>query len=121
MLDLVKQETERLKQIIRLIQSQAHPRQKSDGNTSNFFLNYPSQVDLYYAGVQENLHYFKRAAITDVEVNYQPEGDNLLFAETAAPTRIDLTLGFQETEIWTAEDYDDGMAINPNASGQPGD
>ena len=116
-----KQETERLKAIIRLIQSQAHPRQKSDGNSSNFFLNYPSQVDLYYAGVQENLHYFKRAAITDVEVNYQPEGDNLLFAETAAPTRIDLTLGFQETEIWTAEDYDDKGAINPNASGQPGD
>ena len=100
-------ESRKLKAIIRLIQKMSHPEQKSAGNSANFFLNYPNQVDLYYAGVGQNIHFFKRAAITDVEVNYQPEGDNLLFAGTGAPTRIDLTLGFQETEIWTAEDYDD--------------
>lgn len=100
-------ESKRLRSLIRLIQKMSHPEQKSEGNSANFFLNYPNQVDIYYAGVQENLHYFKRCAITDVEVNYQPEGDNLFFAGTGAPTRIDLTLGFQETEIWTAEDYAD--------------
>ena len=106
-------ESRKLKAIIRLIQKMSHPEQKSAGNSANFFLNYPNQVDLYYAGVGQNIHFFKRAAITDVEVNYQPEGDNLLFAGTAAPTRIDLTLGFQETEIWTAEDYDDGNDLDP--------
>jgi len=106
-------ESKRLKAIIRLIQKMSHPEQKSAGNSANFFLNYPNQVDLFYAGVGQNIHFFKRAAITDIEVNYQPEGDNLLFAGTAAPTRIDLTLGFQETEIWTAEDYDDKNDLDP--------
>ena len=40
-----------------------------------------------------------------MDVNYQPEGENMFFAGTKAPTRIDLSLSFQETEIWSAEDY----------------
>lgn len=100
-----RDESKQLKFIIQKIQEMAHPEQKTEANGANFFLNYPNQVDLFYAGVQENLHYFKRCAITGIEVNYQPEGDNLLFAKTAAPTRVDLQLEFQETEIWTAEDY----------------
>lgn len=102
-----RDESQQLKYLIRLIQQMSHPEQNTAGNSGNFFLNYPNQVDIYYAGVQENLHYFKRCAITSIEVNYQPEGDNLLFAQTAAPARVDLTLGFQETEIWTADDYID--------------
>ncbi len=100
-----RDESQQLKFIIQKIQEMAHPEQKTEANGANFFLNYPNQVDLFYTGVNENLHYFKRCAITGIEVNYQPEGDNLLFAKTAAPTRVDLQLEFQETEIWTAEDY----------------
>ena len=67
--------------------------------------------DLFYLGVNENLHYFKRCAITAMEVNYQGEGQNLLFADSGAPVRVDLSLTFQETEIWTAEDYEYGDQI----------
>lgn len=71
-------ESKNLKRIINKLMQHSHPAQKSEGNTSNFFLNYPDQVDLYYAGVNENLHYFKRCAITSMEVDYAPEGNNLL-------------------------------------------
>jgi hypothetical protein len=98
-------ESKVLKKLINRLQAHSHPEQKSDGNTSNFFLNYPDQVDLFYLGVNDNLHYFKRAAITSLEVNYQTEG-TILFAGTGAPGAVELTLGFQETEIWTKEDYD---------------
>ena len=100
-----EEESTRLKNIIYKLQQLTHPEQASRANNSNFFLNYPHQVDLYYAGVNENLHYFKRCAVTSLEVNYQPEQQNLLFAKTGAPSVIDLSMGFQETEIWTAEDY----------------
>ena len=100
------EESKTLWQILNKIREHAHPRQESTYNDNNFFLNYPDQVDLYYEGVGEYLHYFKRSAITGMDVNYQPEGENMFFAGTKAPTRIDLSLTFQETEIWTAEDYE---------------
>ena len=100
-------ESKSLKTIINKLMQHSHPAQKSEGNTSNFFLNYPDQVDLYYAGVNENLHYFKRCAITSMEVDYAPEGNNLLFAKTGAPATVDLSIGFQETDIWTREDYEE--------------
>ena len=100
------EESKTLWQILNKIKEHAHPRQQSTYNDANFFMNYPDQVDLYYEGVGEYLHYFKRSAITGMDVNYQPEGENMFFAGTKAPTRIDLSLSFQETEIWTAEDYE---------------
>ena len=106
-----EQESRILRAMITKLNQLSHPEQKSEGNTSNFFLNYPHQCDLFYLGVNENLHYFKRCAITAMEVNYQGEGQNLLFADSGAPVRVDLSLTFQETEIWTAEDYEYGDQI----------
>lgn len=100
-------ESSDLKKIINKLMQHSHPAQNSPGNTSNFFLNYPDQVDLYYAGVNENLHYFKRCAITSMEVDYAPEGNNLLFAKTGAPSVVDLSIGFQEIDIWTREDFEE--------------
>ena len=106
-----EQESRILRSMITKLNQLSHPEQKSEGNTANFFLNYPHQCDLFYLGVNENLHYFKRCAITAMEVNYQGEGQNLLFADSGAPVRVDLSLTFQETEIWTAEDYQYGDQI----------
>ena len=103
--------------ILQKIKEHSHPRQQSAGNSANFFMNYPDQVDLYYEGVGEYLHYFKRSAITGMDVNYQPEGENMFFAGTKAPTRIDLSLSFQETEIWTAEDYTNQNVSAPDNIG----
>ena len=107
-----KDESDLLRDFIIKLRKNTHPSGVKEGGGSqtdatNFFLDYPNQVDLYYVGVQDYFHYFKRAAVTEMEVNYQPEGGTLLNAGTGAPTVIDLTIGFQETEIWTAEDYMD--------------
>ena len=102
-----EEESTLLKKILNKLMQHSHPAQQSEGNSSNFFLNYPDQVDLYYAGVNENLHYFKRCAITSMEVDYAPEGNNLLFAKTGAPASVDLSIGFQEVDIWTREDFEE--------------
>lgn len=95
-------ESESLKGIIKAIQKAIHPEFETAEN--NFFLKYPNQVDCFYQGVQDYLHYFKRAAVTQFQVNYQPEGGNVLY-QGGAPAFVELTMGFQEVEIWTAEDY----------------
>lgn len=96
-------ESETLKTIIKDIKKKIHPKYTQEGN--NFFLNYPDEVDLYYAGSGDYLHYFKRAAVTDMEVNYQPDGTAFL-ANGGAPAFVEITMSFQETEIWTAEDFE---------------
>ena len=97
-------ESNSLKDIIKKMQKAIHPEFVTQEN--NFFLKYPNQVDCFYQGSGDFLHFFKRAAVTQFQVNYQPEGGNVLFAETGAPTFVELTMGFQEVEIWTAEDYE---------------
>ena len=97
-------ESDSLKGIIKSMQKAIHPEFVTQEN--NFFLKYPNQVDCYYQGSGDYLHFFKRAAVTQFQVNYQPEGGNVLFAGTGAPTFVELTMGFQEVEIWTAEDYE---------------
>ena len=86
------------------MQKSIHPEFVETEN--NVFLKYPNQVDCYYQGSGDYLHFCKRAAVTEFSVNYQPEGGNVLFAGTGAPTFVELTMGFQEVEIWTAEDYE---------------
>ena len=101
------EESASLRNIINQIRMHSHPSGVAEGDATNFYLDFPDQVDLYYAGVGDYFHYFKRCAITDMEVNYQPEGGTVINAGTGAPTIVDLTIGFQETEIWTREDYED--------------
>lgn len=99
-----------LRRIINKIQKAIHPsfqEAAGEGGGNNFFLKYPNQVDCYYQGSGNFLHFFKRAAVTDFSVNYQGEGAVSLFADTGAPSVIGLTMGFQEVEIWTAEDYEE--------------
>ena len=97
-------ESVRLTTIINQIKEATHPKFTSSGKDgNNFFLGFPDQVDLYYLGSQNHLHYFKRCGVTSVEVNYQPEGTS--FFAGGAPVFIELSMGFQETEIWTSEDF----------------
>jgi len=98
-----EEESRTLKDIIKSLQKAIHPSFVTSEN--NFYLKYPNQVDCFYQGSGDFLHFFKRAAVTEFSANYQPEGGNLLMAGTGAPAVIDLTMGFQEVEIWTSEDY----------------
>lgn len=54
---------------------------------------------------------FKRAVLTNLDVNYTPNGVAFLFDDlatgkpTRAPAAISITLTFQEIEIWLANDF----------------
>lgn len=97
-------ESIKLKNILNKIKKHIYPRFTESGE-NNFYLRFPHQVDLYYTGSQDFLHYFKRAACTSMETNYTPEG--VAFFQGGAPTMIDVTMSFQESEIWTSEDFDE--------------
>lgn len=76
-----------------------------ESGENNFYLKFPHQVDLYYVGSQDFLHYFKRAGVQSLEANYTPEG--VSFYQGGAPTIIDLSMTFMESVIWTSEDFDE--------------
>lgn len=91
-----------LKKIITEIKKQIYPKFTSTEN--NLYLAYPSQVDLFYLGSADHLHYFKRASVKNFEVNYAPDGP-MFMEQQGAPGIIDCTMSFQESEIWTSEDF----------------
>ena len=71
-------------------------------------LKYPDQCQIEVWGRQrglEQLVKFKPSFLTDVKVNYSPSGVPSFFAKTSMPTEIELTLSFQETQIFTREDF----------------
>ena len=97
-------ESIQLKKILNKIKKHIYPKFMQSGE-NNFYLKFPHQVDLYYTGSKDFLHYFKRASCTSMETNYTPEG--VSFFVGGAPTMIEVTMTFQESEIWTSEDYDE--------------
>lgn len=101
------EESNKLKEIIRVIKQRSHPSftGMGEGADSNFIMKYPHEVDLYYLGNGDSMHRFKRAAITGLEVNYTPEGGPAFFQNTGNPVFTELKMTFTETQIWTAEDF----------------
>ena len=92
-----------LKKIIKKIKSLIYP-DFVGANGGNLYLKYPSQVDLFYMGSSDHLHYFKRASCTSMEVNYAPDGAAFM-EKQGAPAVVDITMTFQESEIWTGGDF----------------
>ena len=101
-----KQETEDVQKIIALFRFHMSPELKG---SQNRFLTLPSEFDIHYmyqdqAGqASENDFYNKIATCvcTGCDVNYTPDGVKSF--EGGAPTKITMTLAFQETELLTKE------------------
>ena len=101
-----KQETEDVQKIIALFRFHMSPELKG---SQNRFLTLPSEFDIHYmyqdqAGqASENDFYNKIATCvcTGCDVNYTPDGVKSF--EGGAPTKITMTLSFQETELLTKE------------------
>jgi hypothetical protein len=80
-------------------------------------LNYPDMciVKLY---PQDNwLYKFKPCVVTDISINYAPNGNPSFYAETNAPSDVQLTINLLEIEYWLKEDYGLGGL---NIPGLPG-
>ena len=101
-----KEETMDVQKIIALFRFHMSPELKG---AANRFLTLPSEFDIHYmyqdqAGqASENDFYNKIATCvcTGCEVNYTPDGVKSF--EGGAPTKITMTLSFQETELLTKE------------------
>ena len=99
-------EAQNILNIIREFKYHMHPEFK-DGN--NFVYIYPSEFDIfYYQNGEENLnlHRHTSCVLTDMSVNYTPNGMFNTFAD-GMPTQIDVTLSFRELALLTKEKVKD--------------
>ena len=107
-----KQETEDVQKIIALFRFHMAPELKG---AANRFLTLPSEFDIHYmyqdgdGQASENDFYNKIATCvcTGCDVNYTPDGVKSF--EGGAPTKITMTVSFQETELLTKEKINEGF------------
>ena len=88
--------------IIRAFKYHMHPEFKSE---DAFLYIYPSEFDIvYYHGARENLniHRHTSCVLTEMNVNYTPNGVFTTFAD-GMPTQITVTLTFKELMLLSKE------------------
>jgi hypothetical protein len=98
-----KDESDSLRDIIRELKKNIYP--SFGDSTGSLYLKYPNVCDLFYIGSQDYLNDFKRAAVKNMSVNYQSEQN--AFFEGGAPAFVEISMNFQEMEIWSKEDWDE--------------
>ena len=97
-------ESDKLRKIIQQIKKSALPTFNNSFG-QKVFLNYPNVVDVSFLGTTDGfMYYFKRAMISQVEVNYSGSGAPA-FVEGGKPAVVGLTLSMTEIDIHTSEDY----------------
>lgn len=116
-----EKESNDLHEILRHIRMYSHPEidAVAAGTSNNLFMKYPHEVDMYYLGGSHH-HKFKRAAITALSINYTPEGGPAFIGGSGSPAFIELSMGFTETQIWTANDWKHGKQTAGNVEPQMG-
>ena len=91
---------------------------------SKAFLDYPSTVDIYLLGVnQEHFIKFKTCMVNEFSVDYGG-GGVVSIIKGGKPARVTLSMSLSELQIHTADDYEDGLSpeteteeTNPVADG----
>ena len=101
-------EAKNVMNIIQEFKYHMHPEFK---DANNFVYIYPSEFDImYYANGKENknLHRHTSCVLTEVNVNYTPNGVFTTFPD-GQPTQINLTLSFRELALLTKDKIKDGL------------
>jgi len=106
-------ETDEVKAIIQLFRFHMLPEMKS---AAHRYLTLPSTFDIHYmwqngrTTAEENSFYNKIATcvLTNVDINYTPNGQVQSFGD-GAPTQIDMSLSFKETEMMTKQHIQEGF------------
>jgi len=111
-------ESDALKNVINTIRKNALPTYGNAIGLNRVLLNYPSTVDIYFQGInQEYFLFFKRCMIQQFETNYTPNG--LAFVAGGKPSMVSMGITLMEMDIHTSEDYGgesrnfNGGAISP--------
>lgn len=95
-----------LRKIIETIKRNALPSYAETGVLQKVLFKYPSIVDCFLVGIDPDFYYyFKSSMIRTFNVNYSPNGNSIL--KGGKPSIIQMTMSLIETDIHTAEDYQD--------------
>jgi len=101
-------EAQNVRNIIDQFKYHMHPEFK---DSNNFVYIYPSEFDIFYYQDNEenlNLHRHTSCVLTDMTINYTPNGMFSTFAD-GSPTQIDVTLTFRELALLTKDKVKDGL------------
>jgi hypothetical protein len=102
------EEAENVMRIIEEFKYHMHPEFKDD---NNFLYIYPSEFDIfYYQDGRENLnlHRHTSCVMTDMTVNYTPNGTFTTF-DNGMPTQINVVMSFRELALLTKDKIKDGL------------
>lgn len=93
-----QEESKKLAEIVALIKFGMHP------NLESFFLEFPCRVFPQISVKNGNIFNFKPCVITKFDINYAPGAVPAFFVD-GKPLEVDITIGLQETEIFTRKDF----------------
>jgi len=99
-------EAQNIIRIISQFKYHMHPEFK---DSNNFVYIYPSEFDIFYYkdGLENlNLHRHTSCVLTDMSINYTPNGMFNTFAD-GMPTQIDVVLSFRELALLTKDKVKD--------------
>lgn len=115
-------ESDRLRDITNVIRKNVLPTYGNAVGLNKVLLNYPSTVDIYFLGVEQQYFlYYKTCMVQQFETNYTPNG--LTFVGGGKPAMITMGMTLMEMDIHTSEDYG-GVSTNNISFGSgtpPGD
>jgi hypothetical protein len=102
------EESQTLIDIIYRLKHRMHPEKQG------FALRYPDycNVSVHSTQLLKDLIKYKTSVLTDMRVNYAPNGVPSFFAKTQMPTEIEMSLSFREIEIFTRADFETAPKID---------
>lgn len=97
-------ESDRLRDIVNIIRKRTLPTYGNAVGLNKVLLNYPSTVDIYFLGVEQQYFlYYKTCMVQQFETNFTPNG--LAFVAGGKPAMVTLGMTLMEMDIHTSEDY----------------
>lgn len=109
-------ESDTIRDITNVVRRNALPSYTGIGQLKRAFLNYPSTVDIYFFGIdQQYFMYYKTCMIDNFDFNYSSQGMSIL--RGGKPAIVTMGISLKEMDIHTAEDYsEDGTGISGNVA-----
>lgn len=97
-------ESEEILKITQLVKRNALPSYASLGPVRRAILSYPSTVDIYFFGLQEEYFTrYKTCMIENFNFNYTPQG--MAIMRGGKPAMVNMSMTLKEMDIHTSEDY----------------
>jgi len=97
-------ESDTIRDITNVVRRNALPSYTNVGPLKRAFLNYPSTVDIYFFGIdQQYFMYYKTCMIDNFDFNYSSQGMAIL--RGGKPAIVTMGISLKEMDIHTAEDY----------------